>query len=58
MEGGGGGVGGGRSDKHIHNWGSVRGACPSRDSIGVWLIASPVGSAAKPQPLFFAFAFI
>ena len=53
-------LGKGGSGKYIHNWGRVReGACPSRDSKGVWGSAdsSPVGSGAKPQPLF-AFAFI
>ena len=30
-------LGKGGSDKYIHNWGRVReGACPSRDSKGVW----------------------
>ena len=37
---------GGGSDKYIQNWGEVReGACPSRDSKGVW------GSADRPPPL-------
>ena len=51
----------GGSNKYIHNWGEgTRGGVPppvtARGSGGA-LIAPPVGSGAKPQPLF-AFAFI
>ena len=61
MEKGGGG-GGGRGDKYIHKWGRVREGesvpppVTARGSGGA-LIAPPVGSGAKTQPVF-AFAFI
>ena len=51
----------GGSDKYIHNWGEgTGGGVPppvTAGGSGGALIAPPVGSGAKPQPLF-AFAFI
>ena len=45
-------LGKGGSDKYIHNWGTgVSPPVTARESGGA-LIAPPVGSGVKPQPLF------
>ena len=50
-------LGKGGSNKDIHHWGRGRAPPVTARGSGGALIAPPMGSGAKPQPLF-AFAFI